>query len=209
VGELDKVAEAQVKAFVAGDTMEFERKFQAAFNAKPTARLVLATNNPPSFSDRTDGLWRRMLLLRCDVTIPEAERIAGMDSESYWRDAGELPGILIWALCGLRQLRDAGRFIIPESCQSEVNRLRADCNPAKRFLQETYEAGPPDRDIDKCQVYERYRQWCKDNGHLPLASNKLAVEVFRTFPAVRATKRTTSPRTPIFVGLVQKPANCR
>src|SRR5262249_54524254 len=101
VGELDRVAEGQLKAFVGGDAMEFERKFKAAFTARPTARLVLATNNPPAFSDKSDGIWRRMLLLEFGVQIPEEERVAGMDSVGWWAEAGELSGVLNWALAGL------------------------------------------------------------------------------------------------------------
>ena len=127
MGELDKVAEGQLKAFVSGDLMEFEYKFKTPFSAKPTARLILSTNNPPMFSDKTDGVWRRMLLLRCSVQIPESERVAGMDSVEWWRDAGELPGILNWAIAGLVQLRKQGRFIVPAECQEEVR------TPPRRF----------------------------------------------------------------------------
>ena len=188
VGELDKVAEGQLKAFVTGDLLEFERKFKTPFAAKPTARLVLATNNPPQFNDKSDGLWRRMLLLKCLVQIPETERVAGMDSSEWWRDAGELPGILNWAIAGLYQLRQQGRFSVPADCQEEVDRMRGDLNPARRFLVDHCRAGIGE--VEKAVLYQRYKTWCKDNGHHPLASNKLAVEVFRTFPGAKEGKPT-------------------
>ena len=80
VGELDKVAEGQLKAFVTGDPMEFERKFKAPFTARPTARLVLATNNAPQFSDKSDGIWRRMLLLPWAIKVPKKKRVAALSA---------------------------------------------------------------------------------------------------------------------------------
>src|SRR2546423_12423351 len=51
VGELDRTAEGTLKAFVGGDRMTFERKGKDAFTARPTARLVLSTNNVLRVSD--------------------------------------------------------------------------------------------------------------------------------------------------------------
>jgi phage/plasmid-associated DNA primase len=107
VGELDKMAEGYLKAFVVGDPMDFEMKFKQAFRTCPTARLVLATNNMPRFSDKTDGIWRRVLLLPFVVQISKSEAIRGMDPVEWWQERGELPGIFLWALAGLADLRRA------------------------------------------------------------------------------------------------------
>jgi P4 family phage/plasmid primase-like protien len=190
VGEIDRIAEGQLKAFVTGDPMEFEQKFKAPFTARPTARLVLATNNAPSFSDKSDGLWRRMLLLRFAVRIPEADRIAGMDTPAWWAAGGELPGILNWALVGLHELRQAGQFVVSKDCQAEVDRLRVDANPARRFLEENYQAGPGE--IAKADLYGRYAEWCKQRGHHPLAEVGFGKEVGRRFQSVIDGKMTTA-----------------
>ena len=179
VGELDKVAEGQLKAFTAGDLMQFEKKNKTPYMAKPTARLILSTNNAPEFRDKSDGLWRRMLALHLAVQIPEAERVAGMDTPQWWIDAGEVPGILNWALAGLHHLRKAGTFTVPSECQDVTDRLRGEANPAKRFLDEHYQAGSGE--IEKQTAYNHYRQWCEQNGHHALSSNKFAGEVYRRF----------------------------
>src|SRR5205807_310610 len=110
VGELDKAAEGYLKAYTSGDAMQFERKYESSFSAMPTARLVLATNNPPRFSDKSDGVWRRLILLPLNVTIAEEERVYGMDKREWWEASGELPGILNWALEGFDRLRLQGGF---------------------------------------------------------------------------------------------------
>src|SRR5262249_16909631 len=117
VGEIDKLAEGQLKAFAVGDPMEVEKKYKQPFTARPTARLMLARKNPPQFSDKSDGIWRRILYLPCTVQIPEPEQVKGMDKPDFWGASGELPGILNWALAGLHDLRTQGYFTVPESCR--------------------------------------------------------------------------------------------
>jgi len=204
VGELDKVAEGTIKAFTSGDLMCFERKHKPVFMARPTARLMLATNNPPVFSDKTDGIWRRMLLLRFSVQIPRNEQVAGMDSMAFW--AEERAGILNWALQGLKELRQAGRFIVPDEIQADIQNMRTDNNPARRFLQEHYTTGTGD--MPKEGVYSHYQAWCRTNGHTPLASNKFAAEVYRTFRQVTDARITSGGaiRGRVFRGLVRQGA---
>jgi P4 family phage/plasmid primase-like protien len=208
VGELDKVVEGQVKAFVVGDAMEFERKFKQPFTARPTARLMLATNNAPQFSDKSEGIWRRALLLPFSVQISDSERIIGMDKREFWQNLGELPGILNWALAGLHALRTQRDFVVPASCREALNKLRIDSNPAKRFLLEHY--SPGDGDVRKAQLYQEYVDWCKSHGHHALAEVGFGKEVKRTFPAAKDGKtssHTTGRRENTYTGLSRLPAD--
>ncbi len=184
-GELDRIAEGKLKAYVTGDPMLFERKFKEPFTAVPSARLVIASNNGPQFRDKSDGIWRRILLVNFNIQIPEAERIAGMDSPAYWTD--ELPGVLNWALLGLGELRRQGRFIEPAACKAAVDQLRTDSNPARRFLTEHYQAGPGE--IPCAGIYREYANWCSDNGHRQLAETSFGKEVIRQFPTIRKAKK--------------------
>jgi P4 family phage/plasmid primase-like protien len=204
VGELDKVAEGMLKAFVVGDPISFERKFKQAFTTRPTARLMLATNNVPAFSDKSDGIWRRMILLPFNVKIPQKERIVGMDKWEWWRAAGEVPGILNWALSGLADLRNKGRFTIPGSCQEALDRVRQESNPARRFLTENFKAGSGE--ILKTELYKLYREWCGEHGHHSLAEVGFGKEVHRAFPVVRdgkAYNANTQRRENTYAGLDQ------
>ncbi len=188
VGELDRVAEGQLKAFVAGDLMEFERKNRDPFSARPTARLILATNNVPTFSDKSDGLWRRMLLLNLTVQIPENERVAGMDQAEWWAARGELPGIMNWALAGLRDLRRAmgNGFTVGDEVRCDINHIRVEANPARRFIEEHYQAGKGDVAVGA--VYGHYRGWCEDHGHRPMSEIGFGRELVRKFPGVKKGK---------------------
>jgi putative DNA primase/helicase len=187
VGELDRMAEGYLKSFTAGDRMTFNRKHQSLIEAAPSARLILATNNRPRFSDRSGGLWRRMLLLPLNVQITESERVHGMDHPEFWQDQGELPGIFNWSLVGLARLRQQRRFTIPGLCASAVEDYRSEVNPARRFLLEHF-TPDPEGDVPKKEVYVSYRKWCDEVGCRPLADNIFGKEVKRVFPAIQYAK---------------------
>jgi|GEM_PF-979538 len=192
VGELDKIAEGQIKAFVTGDPISFEEKFKTPYRAKPTARLMLATNNPPQFSDKSDGIWRRVLLLSFTVQIPEHEQVAGMDKPNWWREHGELPGILNWSLAGLAELRAQGRFIVPEVSKRDLAKLRSDVNPTRRYLLEHYESPPSadaiERDLNCREVYGHYKAWCLEHGCHAFGDGGFGKEVARIFKKVERVR---------------------
>ncbi|MBA3315134.1 MAG: hypothetical protein H0T47_17830 [Planctomycetaceae bacterium] len=155
IGAIDKAAEGHLKALTSGDLFEFERKHKDPFYAVPTARLIFATNNLPRFSDRSGGLWRRMILMPFTEVIPEDERIPGMDRPEFWEASGELPGMLNWALIGLKRLQAQGRFTESSVVSAMVDDYRRDSNPAQTFLLDHYrehEHGQESKSEVCCQI---------------------------------------------------------
>jgi P4 family phage/plasmid primase-like protien len=182
VGELDKTAEGTLKAYVSGDRMTFERKYKDPFTAPPTARLILSTNNVPCFSDKSDGVWRRLILIPFNRRVPDEERVVGMDKPEFWLQAGEAPGILNWALDGMRRLKkNSMHFTNSAACRAMLEEHRADSDPCRAFLQEHYVADPQATPIPTKFVYAAYGAWCENNGHGPVSSNKFSRQVRRVF----------------------------
>jgi P4 family phage/plasmid primase-like protien len=182
VGELDKVAEGYLKSFTSGDVMEFGRKFLESVNCQPSARLMLACNNRPRFSDRSSGIWRRMLLVPWRIQITEGERIANMDKPWWWENSGELPGIFLWALRGLARLRRQGRFTQSELCNEALEDYQDESNPTRSFLKENLERG--EGGIKSAHLYKLYRHWSDETGHRSFAERTFGKEVKRLFPHI-------------------------
>ncbi len=179
IGNPEKVAEGRLKAVVSGDALTLNRKHKDVLSVRPTARLMFATNERPRFRDRSDGVWRRLLLLPFNVKITEAEKVAGMDSPAYWHD--ELPGILNWAVAGLRRLRERRRFTEPAVCRQEAAAYREETNPALMFLQD--ECGEAAGKAVECQeLYRRFAEWCRDKGYQPLNEGNFGKEVKSRHP---------------------------
>lgn len=189
VGEIDKMAEGFLKSFTSGDRMTFDRKNQSAIDALPTARLVLATNNRPRFSDRSGGVWRRMILLPLRVQIlDDSQRVHGMDQAEWWQAQGELPGLFNWAVAGLRRIRSRRRFTDPALCREAMGKYRDEANPARLFLRDFYHAQPTSS-VNCKELYHAYTRWCQDHGHSPMSEATLGKEVLRCFPSVERKRR--------------------
>jgi len=206
IGGIDPKSEGLLKSLVSGDKLNHQRKFRDGFNATPTARLMIATNNRPRFSDKSSGIWRRMLLVPFTTVIPEADRIVGLDKVSFWQNRpAELAGIFNWALEGLQRLRANGRFTIPDSCRQAVEGYRDDNNPARAFLLDHYaQVEGEEAFINAKDTYGAYRGFCDSNGFQALSSIAFGREVLRTFPGVeRVRLRIQGEREYVFTKLVR------
>ncbi len=205
VGEIDRVAEGTLKAFTSGDALQFERKHRDPITARPTAKLVFASNNRPRFSDKSGGLWRRMILMPWRIVIPEGERVRGMDSPQWWQDQGELPGILLWAIAGLWQLEQQGGFTKSSVCEAALSEYRVESNPTRQFLEERFHFDPESWVV--CEhAYRPYVDWVKANGFMPLSSSTFGHEVRRAFPLVERRKKLIGTDRPMaYFGLRFQP----
>ena len=183
IGELDRVAEGLLKMFTGGDAMHFNPKYKQPFSAKPTAKLIITTNIRPPFRDRSEGIWRRLILLPFPVSIPETKQ------NKYLLEnlAKELPGILNWAVGGYQSLRRRGYFIEPSISLEAKREFRLECNPAKAFLQDHCVVDPKSRTLTT-HLYAAYEAFCKEHGCKQLNDANFGKEVRRVFPSVERVK---------------------
>lgn len=188
VGEMDKPAEGYLKSFVSGDVMFFDRKGIPGLDCAPTARMMMACNNRPRFSDRSAGIWRRMLLVPWRIEVPEGRRVANMDKPWWWERSGELPGILLWAIRGLARLRAQGRFTTSDVSTQAMADYKAEVNPAAAFLGEFTEEGPGS-EIRCSTLYAAYAHWTASNGYRALGERQFGKEVSRKYREVKHKRR--------------------
>lgn len=195
-GSPKRIDEGVLKAFVAGDPLYFDRKNLPPVHARPTARLVFATNEVPRFHDRSEGIWRRMIMLPFRVVIP-ADR---QDVHLIEKLQRELPGLFNWSLEGLRRLRRQGRFTEPDLCRAALEDHRQECNVARAFLQErvTPMAGG---EIVCGDLDEGHRSWAVEQGVDPVNHRQLGKEVGRLFPTSRRVRRSSGDRPWAYAGI--------
>jgi putative DNA primase/helicase len=199
IGDGDRVDEAVLKAFVAGEPIHIDRKHLSPIHATATARLIAATNNLPAFADRSSGLWRRMIILPFRVAIPPSHQ----DRQLTNKLLAELPGIFNWAVEGWRRLQTQERFTEPAVCRETLEENRVSANPARAFLADEMRYCP--NASTPCQdVYREYRTWCQQAGHRALNDGQLGKEIVRMYPKVtrgRANGSRQSPRPWMYRGL--------
>lgn len=187
-GELDKTAEGYLKAFTSGDRMYFDRKGVTGLNCKPTARLMVACNNRPRFADRSQGIWRRMLIVPWRREIDDKMKVRSMDKVEWWVESGELPGILRWAILGLDRLRRQGGFSRSAVVAEALEDYREEMNPARTFLLESLEIDQYTA-VRSSSLYAFYKNWATENGYRPLSERSFGKEVKRVFSHTDKVRR--------------------
>lgn len=169
--DIDGVAEGVLKRLTGEDNITVDRKNQPLVTMSPTVKLVFGTNTLPRFADKSRGVWRRLMAMPFRVVIPDAEQ----DELLAGKLTAELPGILNWALRGLRRLLEQGQFTHCVLCAEAARQHQLDCDPVAQFLDEAGVYPPPCdgvvRRIPKDELHTHYRDWCEKGGYKPLARN--------------------------------------
>ena len=175
--EIDAVAEGVLKRLTGQDNLTVNRKNQPMLTMATAVKLVFATNALPRFQDKSRGIWRRLMAMPFRVVIPDDE----VDETLAEELEAELPGILNWALRGLKRLLEQGHFTHCDVCTKAAARHRTACNPVAQFFDErlllpTPKPGQVHR-IRKDELYTTYKEWCVAGGYKPYAKNRFGEEV--------------------------------
>lgn len=179
---LDEEAETALKQFTGGTQITFKRLYQQPYSAYPTAKVMIATNKLPRFVDTSNGIWRRMLLVPFDAVIPEDKQDRHLAEKIK---ATEMPGVLKWALEGLRSLEEMGGFIEAKASKEALEQYKRDMNPLVVFLEENFE--PTNCDLDKVDtkhLRQWYEQWCGDHGYKPKNDTNVGIQIRKLWPQI-------------------------
>ena len=168
------------KAIVTGDTISADGKYGQPFEFKPFCKLIFSTNNLPRVDDKTEGFYRRLLIIRFDRQFSKEERDPKL---KYKIVRNELDGVFVWALEGLRRLRQRGYFDDSLGME-EISNYRKENNNVMIFVEETCEVEKIGT-VSIEDLYKRYAQWCKDNGYRGLSKIKFGKELVRAIPDVK------------------------
>ncbi len=193
---IENEAENILKSFVAGDMMTIDRKHRNPIEVKPTAKLLISTNALPRFNDKSQAVWRRILLVPFDFTVEEKNQVKNLAEELK----KELPGILNLALDGLDRLNMQG-FTKPAGQKELMEEYRRDTDPARMFLLDNYQPALDSYYIRCADVYSAYRDFCEENGYHPMNEGNFGKQVKRVFPETKRKRIGTKKREYVYYGL--------
>ncbi|NUK18458.1 DNA primase family protein [Streptomyces lunaelactis] len=140
------------------DTIDIDRKFRDPWTGKLPTRLMVLTNELPNFGDSSGVIARRFVVLSMTVSWLGKEDPALTD-----KLAGEMPGILNWALDGLARLQRAGRITEPASSRESVVIMQDTASPTSAFVRERCTIGH-DCTVPVDTLWADWREWAEDNG---------------------------------------------
>lgn len=161
--------EAALKSAIAGEMMQIDRKYHDGVSIKLLGKWLVLGNSVPAIRDQSAGFWRRWDIVPFSVTIPEAERDPLLAQKII---AGELSGVLNWALEGLERLLARGRFdeTMPQPMQEVMAAARLETDSVRAWVDDRDIALGTTTDTAKDAVYQAYAAWCEGAGMCSLSS---------------------------------------
>ena len=175
-------AESRFKQIVAGDEISACYKGKDYINFRPRAKMFLACNEYVKSSDTTEGWTRRF----CFVDFPmkfveyptrENERPIDRDIEQRLSKQDNLSGIFNWVLQGYEMLKNCGYFTEPDDQKEITEEFKELSNPLIEFVKELH----IEDKISSGALYIKYKDWCDDSGHNPLARNSFLKRIAKAF----------------------------
>lgn len=159
-----------VKSISSGDPIQAEFKYKDPISVKPTCKLVFAVNSLPTSTDTSYGLFRRIFIL------PFNERFEGenADVQLVEKIKKELPGVLNWALAGLKRLRENNyRFTKCTEIEEAVDQYQRETNFLFEFMKTRLSSGNYENRVGKKEFLEKFDYWCRQNGYPWVDKNDL------------------------------------
>lgn len=140
------------------DAITIDRKFQPSVTMRLPTRFVFLTNELPRITDSANALAGRFMVLRLTRSFYGNE-----DSKLTDKLLEERPGILLWAIEGLRRLRARGRFLQPASAAEAIQDLEDLASPVGAFVRERCVVGVGRR-VDVEPLFNAWKRWCEAEG---------------------------------------------
>jgi putative DNA primase/helicase len=160
------------------DAMSVPRKHKEDWHGTLGVRFLIISNELPSLTDASGVIASRCILVRLRQSFLGREK-----TDLTGTLMGELPGILNWAIEGLKRLRERGHFIQPASSAEMIDLLEDVASPIRRFIKECCEVGPA-FGTARDALYAEYDQWREQNGHHRMSKTKFGQALMAAEPSV-------------------------
>jgi P4 family phage/plasmid primase-like protien len=148
-----------------GDAVGIERKGVTDIpQYRLHCRFTVAMNLLPSLPDHATALERRLSL----ISFPNS--YAGREDTSIKQTLRSIASDIIpWALRGLRDLRESGEFIVPETSSVVVRRFKNMASPVHTFVNQYCDLFPQNRAVyaEEGLLYDAWKSWTAGQNMKP------------------------------------------
>ncbi|MEB6231406.1 DNA primase family protein [Mammaliicoccus sciuri] len=171
------------KSIVTGDDINAERKGQDDFNFSPYVKLLFAGNTLPQTNDRTDGFYRRMVIIPMLRKFGDGHHKIDPTLIHRLKEPKNLSALLNKALTGLKQIIDDTYMHVPNISRELVDKYKYENDPFMQFIEEAHDDKYREipvvegRPTDK--AFQIYVQWSERNRHATVSKTKFTQEMRR------------------------------
>lgn len=198
-GRADSVVIAERLKCISGEgTLTIDRKHMTSINAKLSTRFVILSNELPRIADTSGALAGRVILLQLTRTFFGKEDTTLTDRIT----ASELPGVLLWAIDGLRRLTARNRFVQPGDGRELLAEMNDLGSPVGAFVRERCVIGAGE-EVNTKDLFTAWQAWCEQNGRKePGTAQSLSRDVRAVVPSLQTKKvKRSGEQGRVYVGL--------
>ncbi len=165
--------EGLIKILTGQDKTKARFLFREAFEFSATFKIWLQGNHRPHIRSTGGAMWRRLLIVPFEKTVPEGKRDKTLGDKL--RTPEERAGILAWMVRGCLEWQRTG-LKPPEKVRAAVAEYRAAEDRIAPFLEDCCEVHPSGA-VPAAQLYARYKAWAESNCERPLSKRSFGMRL--------------------------------
>lgn len=169
------------KALVGEDYLTVEKKNKNPFSFQSSARLLFSCNSiPKNYGDRSEGFYRRLIIIRFNHTVPQDKR----DPELLEKFRQEADGIFQFALEGLRRLMN-NHYMFSETQVNadELQQYREESDSVLSFVKECCKLDVSYA-VGSTELFNYYKGYCEECGLKPYSQKSFVQQLTAALPDV-------------------------
>lgn len=169
------------KALVGEDYLTVEKKNKDPFSFQSNARLLFSCNSiPKNYGDRSDGFYRRLIIIRFNHTVPVEQR----DPYLIDKFRAEADGIFLFALEGLcRLMKDHYIFAETDINKAELQQYREESDSVLSFVKECCLIAP-EYEVGSTDLFNCYKAYCEEAGLKPFLQKMFVSQIIVSNPQI-------------------------
>jgi len=148
-----------LKKLTGQDSIGFEYKNKTPFDDHNYAKILIATNNLPTTTDKTIGFYRRWLIIDFPNQFSEQVDILETIPEEEYNALASKCIILLKNLLEKREFHNEG------SIEDREKKFEEKSNPVSKFLDEFTTVKDPNENIKKWELEKTLNEWLTENRH--------------------------------------------
>ncbi|MBM0867091.1 DNA primase family protein [Staphylococcus auricularis] len=168
------------KSIATGNRINVNPKGKQDFDFTPHNKLLFAGNNIPQASDKTDGFYRRMVIVPMNRTFGDGHYPKELGLNKKLNNPDVMSALLNKCLEHLPELLETGDFTKVNESDDLIQSYKYENEPVRHFLD--MEGERPIHPVDgraREVAYEIYRQWAKRYGYEVMKVHNFTKELIR------------------------------
>ncbi len=180
-------AESRVKRLTGGDPITGRRMRMDFYTFDPSHTIIVVGNELPPVETGGPSFWRRVRV------VPFLNTPADPDPGLKAKLWAEAPGILSWMISGAVDYLRTNRLPEPDAVMQASRDYQQSEDPLNVWFGEHLAVDEDGAAVPTSVIYERYRTWCKDNGHDPQGQRTITFRLQSEF-GLQLTRTNVSGR---------------